>query len=341
MAPDFIFCSISTDGTHIDMIIVDAKSSSALKTEHQVQVAVYILGITEFITAEKVNEKRAEKGLRPLRVLRTGGVWLPDSKSMWTTATWQLQAAPELTDLDVMVVKMAAFLESQLPAVLNAPLDQARWQLVDRCRTCDYVNGCKSLARGQQQSSAAGADSVRTPRVTHVPYMKPADLQWSADMVAKRSKTTVSANSSLTPLRDIENLLHDMTLTAAESSKLRRILDADHVTQSSLTTAGAAAAAAATQQQQLHEPDDNSSHTTMSAALRAAKAERSAQVSTEHLYYLTSRNEQQYATCLSDELKVTAFTWLCAGQIRPPLSAVSQIRGLPGVDQSAHQSRLS
>jgi hypothetical protein len=183
LTPDFVFAHETEAGDYVDLVIVDAKSSSSLKTEHQVQISVYILGLKEYIRVNRINEQRQHFNVefKPFRVSSTGGVWLPDSTITWQTDEWELENAPELTDLSVMIDKMAVFLGTHLPYTLTEPLENAPWILSDRCRTCEYVNNCRKAARGALDDTVPHDE--RVPLITSVPYIEAADLKWCYDMV--------------------------------------------------------------------------------------------------------------------------------------------------------------
>jgi hypothetical protein len=267
LTPDFIFAHVAESGDYVDLIVVDAKSSSSLKTEHQVQISVYILGIREYIRVNRINEQRQQfnADFMPFRVSSTGGVWLPDSVVKWRTDEWELEHAPELTDLSVMIDKMAVFLGTHLPHTLVEPLENAEWILSDRCRTCDYVSNCRTGARGALDDTVPYEQ--RVPLITSVPYMQAADMKWCHDMV-RVQQGEVHPNMSLLPLQDVEDLLHHNQLSRQQTTKLRKILDGDHVL--------------------LNVPAEDTgrfSHTARSAVMRAAHTGLATNVSFMLVYY--------------------------------------------------------
>jgi hypothetical protein len=224
--PDFLFCDASADGSYVDVVVVDAKFSSGAKFSHEVQIAMYILTLREFIEAHGVNRARAAHGLAPLRVSSTGGVWLPDGGVTWSSPSWPaLPDAPVPTgDLTTVISSLESFFTTRFGRVVGAAVDfeDVSWRLTDECQNCDYVSNCRRQARGQDRAGNPGPSGAL---MTHVPYVAAADLRWAHGILAQRRQ--VPASPSNVPLRDIEDLLLDATVTGASAARLRGMLSAE------------------------------------------------------------------------------------------------------------------
>ncbi|KAI7879184.1 P-loop containing nucleoside triphosphate hydrolase protein [Lichtheimia hyalospora FSU 10163] len=122
--PDFLFVEKDTSSSAGKRIrIVDAKSSKAMNTSHQFQVAsyAYLLG---YIV----------KDIRNIRIDAIGGVLLPFSDE------------PEMFRVDLLLPKIELFYTRELSDIVKNK--QLHWLFNSKCKNCEFVNVCREDAYG-------------------------------------------------------------------------------------------------------------------------------------------------------------------------------------------------
>lgn len=259
--PDFIFVDRTVD--HLRMLIVDAKSSKHIKLQHQVQCAVYIIVLREFIQKHRINEAREQAGLLPLRVPDIAGVWTPDSNSNVTgpdglvaaaacvassaanptpagsSNPWKVSDGPLFQYIPVIVERTANFLAHTLPRIVSDNLHNNEWHLNSGCISCKFQPHCRSQAMGKfvPKRNTRGLDWSKRPTIAQLAYVSKTEMDHLTN-VFRTSGAYVpnqwqndTAGSNL-PLDAVDRLI---CKCSKWDSQQGWIFDADAVDQARLT----------------------------------------------------------------------------------------------------------
>lgn len=121
------------DKNQISWEIIDAKSSSALKSSHNAQIGFYHLCLENLIASV------AQKGKNVLQIIPSNqaSIWLPGSEED------DELSKPVSTPISLLLPPLRTFLFKTLPQVLKLPRDQVEWHLNPSCQGCEFFTSCK------------------------------------------------------------------------------------------------------------------------------------------------------------------------------------------------------
>ncbi|KAI9494402.1 hypothetical protein BDB00DRAFT_819010 [Zychaea mexicana] len=180
--PDFLWTKEDPSTKTRTIFVIDAKSSRAMNSYHQFQVASYAY-LLEYIV----------KDIRNLEIDPVGGVWLPSNI-----------LEPETFRIDLMMPKMKFFYTVELPAIIAS--EQTSWLYSTKCKTCEYTDICCSQAYGTPGAVAYMTDY----KVKALQRRRNTDANSTVTMLGSSSKTT--RTDSIDELTDrLQNLNTDNT----------------------------------------------------------------------------------------------------------------------------------
>ncbi|KAI1317207.1 Tripartite DNA replication factor [Mortierella claussenii] len=170
------------------LFIIDAKSSSHVKTSHQFQVTLYSIFLDHLI---KLHKQEHLVELDPL-----GGVWIPQHEE------------PRTFSLTFMRPVVENFIYKELPAILMKPLRSAVWHIDSPCLQCEFLPRCKSDAREEQTLSVIPLLSKKSAlwvKSLFKPASGRTEIEDLEDLVRGRERLAPVDQSSLTKILHLNN----------------------------------------------------------------------------------------------------------------------------------------
>ncbi|KAG0006117.1 Tripartite DNA replication factor [Entomortierella chlamydospora] len=154
------------------LFIIDAKSSSHVKTSHQIQVTLYAIFLSHLI---KVNKQEHLVEIDP-----RGGVWIPQHKE------------PQTFSLVFMRPIVENFIFEELPSILMKPLRSAVWHIDSPCLQCEFLPSCK-------------VDAAKQNTLSLIPLLSKKSALWVKSLFS-------SSSSHNSDIQDLEDLVRDRAL---------------------------------------------------------------------------------------------------------------------------------
>ena len=124
--PDFLLIKTSNDN-RLEIIIVDAKSSSRLRIEHCVQVALYAMDLRVWIERNQLDEA--------VFINDFGQIWLPSEDR-------EILFEKKIFPLKKLQDRLGDFLKNDLKKVLTGD----EWMMLPRCSMCYFASRCRQRA---------------------------------------------------------------------------------------------------------------------------------------------------------------------------------------------------
>jgi hypothetical protein len=176
--------------------IIDAKSSSGLKSSHNAQIGFYHICLEQLLSSVQ-SKKRNSPQIVPSE---QASIWLPNTDDDDDDAP-----TPVSTPISLLLPPLRTFLFKTLPNILQLPRNQVEWHLNPSCHGCEFIDRCKE-------------STVKSGRVGMIPNLSVSDVRFIREVMG------IAADQGLTPssgrLTDIEEL--DSLVKSSGMDKLER-----------------------------------------------------------------------------------------------------------------------
>ncbi|CAF1331951.1 unnamed protein product [Adineta steineri] len=126
--PDFLLIKhLPTNENRIEITIADAKSSSRMRIEHCIQVALYAIDLRLWLERNKLDEH--------IFINTFGEIWLPNDNDL---IPYEKKVFP--------MMKLQERLQHFLKYDLDKILTGSKWIMLSRCSFCPFVSRCRERA---------------------------------------------------------------------------------------------------------------------------------------------------------------------------------------------------
>ena len=122
--------------------VVDAKSSTSVKTSHHAQIGFYHLALEKLLASIK-----SHSGGPTLIPSEFASIWLspPDGSNP------EVSPGPIPTPLSLLLPPLKTFLFKTLPKVLSLPPQRVEWLLNPLCRGCEFEEKCTATTKEEKR----------------------------------------------------------------------------------------------------------------------------------------------------------------------------------------------
>jgi len=175
--------------------VIDAKSSSGLKSSHNAQIGFYHLCLEALIASVPP----VGRGSPEILPSDKASIWLPNPGSEDEISM------PVSTPISLLLPPLRTFLFKTLPQILKLPRDQVEWTLNPSCQGCEFVDSCRGA-------------TVKNGRLGMIPNLSVSDVRFIWEVVGIAADGGFHSSSG--QLTDIEEL--DSLIKSAGMEKLER-----------------------------------------------------------------------------------------------------------------------
>ena len=161
--------------------VIDAKSSTSVKTSHHAQIGFYHLALEKLLAPVK-----SRPGGPTLVPSEFSSIWLspPDSNNP------EDSSGPISTPLSLLLPPLKIFLFKTLPKVLSLPPHRVEWLLNPLCRGCEFEEKCTATTKAEKRLggipnlSISEARFIREVMDIYKGQEKKSDLEDLEDIIA-------------------------------------------------------------------------------------------------------------------------------------------------------------
>jgi len=160
--------------------VIDAKSSTSVKSPHHAQIGFYHLALERLLAPIK-----SRPGGPTLVPSEFASIWLPSPDGN----NPEDSRAPIRTSLSLLLPSLKTFLFKTLPNLLSSPPHRVKWLLNPLCRGCDFEEKCTATTKEEKRLggipnlSILEADFIREVMVTYKGQEKKSELEDLEDII--------------------------------------------------------------------------------------------------------------------------------------------------------------
>ncbi|CCA67835.1 hypothetical protein PIIN_01659 [Serendipita indica DSM 11827] len=142
--PDLVKVSLGDQKDTIVWEIIDAKSSTAVKSSHNAQTGFYHLCLRSMF--EDLPHLSGKKLVPSDKV----SIWLP-SRETDEAGIEDRVSLPSSMPTSLLLQPLSTFLFKKLPVILSKPRDQVEWYLNPSCQGCEFLDACRDKTRQEKR----------------------------------------------------------------------------------------------------------------------------------------------------------------------------------------------
>jgi hypothetical protein len=173
--------------------VIDAKSSSALKSSHHAQIGFYHLCL------EKLLDSVIYESDSPIFIPSENvSVWMPGTEDQ------NELSEPVTTPTSLLLPALRSFLFQTLPQILSLPRNTVDWHLNSNCRGCEFFDNCKE-------------STVQDKRLGMIPNLTISDARSIRDVIGiARELGMLQAPGQVKEIDELDTLINSSSIQRLE-----------------------------------------------------------------------------------------------------------------------------